>query len=292
VRHDSEPECRWNFQATIEIGALAGTRLLLFENSPMSVTRTAQQAASATGDDLLLCRQVAGTFALEQHGRKVILEGGDVALIDPLLPYTGNFSSGSRRLILTVPRSAVQARIGTARDFVARAVKPWGEGGIMSSYLMTLPVHADRLGPTSTATVLGQVFDLMAVALARTMEAKTPRLSSAASLALLKLRAVIEPRLSDPTLDDDAVAAAAGISVRYANSLLAAEGMSIMRLVQARRLERCRAALEDPMQAHRTLSEIAFSWGFSDMTHFGRRFKAAYGAVPSEYRANHLKRSR
>jgi AraC-like DNA-binding protein len=32
------------------------------------------------------------------------------------------------------------------------------------------------------------------------------------------------------------------------------------------------------------VSEIAYGWGFSDMTHFGRRFKAAYGLLPSEYR--------
>jgi error-prone DNA polymerase len=38
-----------------------------------------------------------------------------------------------------------------------------------------------------------------------------------------------------------------------------------MRLIQARRLARCRYALEDPNQAHRTVSEIAYGWGFSDM---------------------------
>jgi AraC family transcriptional activator of tynA and feaB len=68
--------------------------------------------------------------------------------------------------------------------------------------------------------------------------------------------------------------------------------MSIMRLVQARRLERCRAALEDPGQARRSVSEIAFGWGFSDMTHFGRRFKAAYGILPSEYRVSRIKQDR
>ncbi|WP_310353804.1 hypothetical protein [Methylobacterium sp. BE186] len=30
------------------------------------------------------------------------------------------------------------------------------------------------------------------------------------------------------------------------------------------------------------MSEIAYGWGFSDMTRFGRRFKAAYGLKPSE----------
>ena len=40
----------------------------------------------------------------------------------------------------------------------------------------------------------------------------------------------------------------------------------------------------DPLQAHRTVTEIATGWGFSDMTHFGRRFKAVYGVLPSEFR--------
>ena len=44
-----------------------------------------------------------------------------------------------------------------------------------------------------------------------------------------------------------------------------------------------RKALEDPLQAHRSVSEIAYGWGFSDMTHFGRRFKQAYGVLPSVY---------
>jgi AraC-like DNA-binding protein len=79
--------------------------------------------------------------------------------------------------------------------------------------------------------------------------------------------AAIEARLTDPALDAGAVATAAGISVRYVNAVLAREGTSIVRLIQARRLARCRKALEDPLQSHRTLSEIAYGWGFSDMTH-------------------------
>ncbi|MFB6451142.1 helix-turn-helix domain-containing protein [Bradyrhizobium tunisiense] len=47
---------------------------------------------------------------------------------------------------------------------------------------------------------------------------------------------------------------------------------------------RCRYALENPSHPHRAVSEIAYGSGFSDMTHFGRRFKEAYGVLPSEYR--------
>jgi AraC-like DNA-binding protein len=94
----------------------------------------------------------------------------------------------------------------------------------------------------------------------------------------------IESHLSDPALDPAMAAALAGISVRYANKLLSEQGTSLERLIVSRRLERCRRALEDPAQAHRTVSEIAYAWGFSDPSHFNRRFKAEYGCAPRDYR--------
>jgi len=130
--------------------------------------------------------------------------------------------------------------------------------------------------------VKDQALDLVARALAKATEGLRPQVSSARSLVRMNVRAAIDARLADP-LDATAVAAAAGVSVRYANAVLAEESMSIVRLIQAMRLARCRRALEDPSQRHRRVSEIADSWGFSDMTHFGRKFKAAYGSLPSEY---------
>jgi AraC-like DNA-binding protein len=38
------------------------------------------------------------------------------------------------------------------------------------------------------------------------------------------------------------------------------------------------------MQAQRTITDIAFAWGFSDQSHFNRRFKAEYGCAPRDYR--------
>ena len=95
---------------------------------------------------------------------------------------------------------------------------------------------------------------------------------------------VIDTRLSDPSLKPAEAAAAAGISVRYANDLLAEENFSVERYILRRRLERCRSALEDPLQAHRMIGEIAFSWGFSDHSHFTRRFRAAFGMTPGDCR--------
>jgi AraC-like DNA-binding protein len=98
------------------------------------------------------------------------------------------------------------------------------------------------------------------------------------------LKSAAAAGLCDPELKPAAVATAAGVSVRYANALLSNEGTSLERYIQDRRLERCHGALGDPAHAHRTIGEIAYSWGFSDLSHFGRRFKAEYGCSPSDYR--------
>ncbi len=37
-------------------------------------------------------------------------------------------------------------------------------------------------------------------------------------------------------------------------------------------------------QSHRTISEIAYAWGFADQSHFARRFREAFGMTPRDYR--------
>ena len=127
------------------------------------------------------------------------------------------------------------------------------------------------------------VLDLIGLSIARTVGSATVRLSSPKGLLLGQIRSVVEARLTDPDLDGQKVADNVGISVRYANALLSEQDLSLHRLILSRRLSRCRVAFEDPNQISRTIAEIAQGWGFSDMTHFGRCFKAAYGVSPREY---------
>jgi len=45
-----------------------------------------------------------------------------------------------------------------------------------------------------------------------------------------------------------------------------------------------RADLCDPALRHRTISDLAFSWGFVDASHFSRAFKARFGCTAREVR--------
>lgn len=285
VEHSSRPASRQGFHAEMQWGHLANVGVVLFENSPMEVVHAAQHITHATANEIFVCRQLAGVLALEQNGRDVRLEMGDITLLDPLLPYVGKFSAGSKLLVLKVPRRALEARVGKTREMTVRSIKPLdAENSLLSAFLAMLPPYIGDLSSGTGQIIQEQALDLLAVSLAKTMQGNRPRVSCARSLARSAVHAAIDGRLADPDLDTESIAAAAGISVRYANAVLAQDGTSIMRLIQTKRLARCRKALEDPLQAHRTVSEIAYGWGFSDMTHFARRFKVAHGLLPSDCR--------
>jgi AraC family transcriptional regulator, positive regulator of tynA and feaB len=285
VDHESTPGCRETFRAELRAGTVGAIGLVSFQNSDMAVTHTRRHIAHGNADELFVCRQFGGRIVLEQDGRQVVLEAGDITLIDPALPYEGRFSEASDVLILKVPRQLMEARLGKTRELTARAIRPnTAETGLLSASLAMLPQHTADLSAAAEALLELHLLDLITLSLGQTMGQGGSRLSPSRSLIRVELRAVIEARLADRTLDAGSVASAAGVSVRYANAVLADENTSIVQLIQARRLARCRQALEDPLQGGRTVSEIAYGWGFSDMTHFGRRFKAAYGVLPSEHR--------
>jgi AraC family transcriptional regulator, positive regulator of tynA and feaB len=292
--HDSRPQARCDFHAEFERGSLAEISVMRFQNSPMQVIGTERHIAKAKAetDDLLFLRQLDGAISFEQDGRDVRLGEGDMTLIDPLLPYFGRFETVSKLLVIKIPRRLLEMRTGKLQAFTAVGIRrDNAECGLTSSFLATLPEFTGQLGSTAQELLREQALDLMALCLAKAADER-PRLSAGHSVILLNIRAAVEARLADPNLDVRTIAEAAGVSVRYANALLASEGASLSRLIQTRRLMRCQKALEDPSQLRRTVSEIAYSWGFSDMTHFGRVFRKAYGMLPSDYRKEFASKQR
>lgn len=100
----------------------------------------------------------------------------------------------------------------------------------------------------------------------------------------LRVRALIDEHLTDPDLSGDTVAARLGISKSYLWTIMNAANQTLGRFILQQRLERSRQMLADPVMRSRTISEIAFSLGFQDLSHFSRRFTAKFGRSPRAYR--------
>ncbi len=213
----------------------------------------------------------------------------ELYLLDSGRPFSIDIGPSLRLLFVKIPRWELQGRLGDVRALTARPIpnsKP--VAALASGFLAMLPSRVGAIDAAAGPKVAQHVLDLVALAFGREPQDSKVPLSSSRMTTLLRLKAIIESRLCESGLRPAHVAEAAGISVRYANALLGHEGMSLERFIMQRRLEHCRRALEDAAQASRTVSDIAYSLGFSDMSHFTRRFKALFGCSPSEWRQRAL----
>jgi AraC-like DNA-binding protein len=57
-------------------------------------------------------------------------------------------------------------------------------------------------------------------------------------------------------------------------------------MIWRERLAAARHDFLDPRLSDRSITDIAFSWGFNDAAHFSRSFFKTYGLTPSEFRTS------
>jgi AraC-like DNA-binding protein len=102
---------------------------------------------------------------------------------------------------------------------------------------------------------------------------------------LAQILRFVDAHLSQPTVVPVEVASAMGISLRHLHRVFSATGNTLGEYVRMRRLEQCREDLLSSQLADKSITDIAFSWGFSDAAHFSHAFRTRYGVSPRALRA-------
>jgi AraC-like DNA-binding protein len=254
------------------LGALTIARLLARHGK---VSFAAPPSVTGGGVALLLC--IAGGGTLRQGAQELGLARGDLALIALDRPLEARLSG--RFVLVRRPSVAIPARGGGPATRLCRPAA--GDRALLAlarSLLLSLARQARRLGPEDIAPVQAICLDLLVRLSDRPGPLPEPALPA-------RIRDVIEAHLTDPDLTPARIAAACGTSVRGLHRHFVGARMSVCEWIRARRLERCREELEDPRWSGRTITEIAFRWGFNDAAHFSRAFKAHYGTSPRAVRA-------
>lgn len=285
-------ECRalnpTDFKGELRSMPFAGLSLSTCSTNGLTTWRTPSRLDERT-DRIFVQIQLFGTTRLSQNGRETVVSPGDLVLVDPVTANSSVYSEPSQCLIIEFRRRDFESRLGRVGPWAARRVDgSIGAGALASNFVRQLPDQASALSEPAQKQVALQTLDLITLAFAES-EGGTLVHSSGRLVSHLRLKAAVEENLSNCSITCDELAAAAGISVRYANQLLDAEQTSLQRLLFSRRIAKCQAALADPAQAHRQITDIAYSWGFGDVSHFGRLFKSMVGMTPRDYRKANLK---
>ena len=101
-----------------------------------------------------------------------------------------------------------------------------------------------------------------------------------------RIRGVIKDRFADPDFGPSEVAAEAGISLRYLQKLFTARNSTCSEFIYSLRLDHAARLLHRRalLNTSQPLSEIAYTCGFSDYTHFARKFRRRFGHPPGAHR--------
>ena len=270
-----------SFHGAIEIRHVGGLRLTRFSSSPVSFWKWPLETANPDNRSCIVITQLAGNRRYVQNGSSVLLGPGDTTLIDSGRPWSSTCGMDCARLYLRVPRWMMENRLRLRAIPIAHRISGTGGlGATLSRLSQSLFEEAERLKVEEATAALDAYFQILSACIGRaeSCEHRSPELRS-------RIQRFIDDHLSDPSLGPAEIAAAADISVRHLHRLFSNTGSTLGNSIRARRLEQCRNDFANPRLRSKTITEIAFYWGFSDSAHFSRSFRRQFGISPRMFRA-------
>jgi AraC-like DNA-binding protein len=271
------------FFGQIEKHAFGPIKANFISVTEQRVWRDRTAACSAKDHLFHLIHVRKGVQLIEQYGRSLKVEAGDCLLIDCLAGFEFDFPQGVEALVLEIRRDWLGGWLPSPEDAAARLIdgrSSWG-ATLASALSNVTPTTVGASGLPATV-VAEQIVSLLALATAHDDLAPTTHKRE----LLRRITETIRERSHESDLDPATVAAALGLSRRYVHLLFASAGTTFSEELYACRLRRAQRLLGDKRFDGLGIAEIGWNCGFSEPSHFTRRFRERFGSTPSAYRLN------
>ena len=277
-------------RGTARLATVGGLSVMKFDGSVVArYTRTRTEISRSQAPRYFVQIQLRTQCVLDHGKDQSLIEVGDGFVADPLREFDMRFATPEnphkRVLVAGFLKEAVSARVARpdlVHGAVLRHSRPLMR--LLTGYLLTGLEIAAEMTPQDTALFEDHAVELLAQAL-RESRAEEVQPSEAWREALfLRACRLIRLRYGDPALGAEPLAAELGVSNRLLQRIFAQRGETIMRRIFAERIARAAQLLRAREAAHRTVTDIAFSCGFNDSSHFGRVFAAHMSMTPTDWR--------
>ena len=244
--------------------------------------RVVHEPAPSVTASVSIALQVTGRSIIEQVARTVRLTPGHWCVCNLSQRYVLSSPAASQRLVILIPRSRIEASEDLERVSMRALAATSGVSrlafGAASSLIEELAaINADRIEDLAES-----VCRLINLAMHERARYQPPE-AARASLSE-RIRAYVSDHLRDPELCLDSIAKHLNASKRSLHRAVRDANESIHELIWRERLERCRRDLLDPAKMKQTITDIAQSWGFKNLTHFSRAFRARFGVTARDAR--------
>lgn len=224
----------------------------------------------------------AGRERFHFDGEDISLGAGDLVIWTSTQAAQFTVIERLHKVSLVLPWSEVQERLPRGTRFSGTVIDSRvGIGAVLYSHVDSLAQQLELFTVADHAAVRRATLELLTAAMSHRVE--TPQ-RGLAQRYLKQLQDYILANLQDERLSPTSIAEANNMSPRYVHMLFAQIGVSASSWIRTQRLERCRDDLRSRAYRDCGIAEIAYTWGFTDPSHFTRVFKQHYGLGPREYR--------
>jgi AraC-like DNA-binding protein len=272
-------------RARLDLWPFGAAALFRAESNGMSMTRTAKAARSASAEHIAIGVHEFGVARHRSGAGTRVVPGGEALVVDVSRPFDYGWRGHGAARSLNVPVEHLALRA----DVIERAAPRLGASSLyrlVCRHIADLARDAEVLSASPAAAALGSASIELVRALVATALDDVPGSRDAVEQTLItQIRAYVRQHLRDENLGPETVAAALAISPRHLYRVCAHADLRLEQWIIESRLEHARAELAHPSARRRSIASVARHWGFRDPTHFTRRFRAAYGMLPSEWRA-------
>jgi len=284
----SDPADPRSFSGQLSRTRLGDVSLAEVYSDAQTVRHTRFHVAHSRAAMFFVHMMLEGDSVSRQDGREARLGPGDFTLCDTTRAYDILFGNPNRMFVVGIPEPLLRRHIASPQSAVAIPMSGGsGLSGLVSQFLRDFWSRCrEDLDPAAMPRITRALLDLLASAYTSVPEAHSDR-SCVVTAHRVRILNFIETHLGDPDLTPMRVAAACRMTPRYLHHLFSQESETVARYILRRRLEECCRALTLPSQRSRTVTAIAFDYGFNSPTHFGRVFRARFGTTPREYRRHH-----
>lgn len=270
-----------SFDASLTKFQFGPIDLNFVDTDPQDVWRTRAAIARSRENFFYLLYMRGGHMGVTQRGREAIIAPGNCLLVDSREPYRFSLPDRNNCLSIQIPQRWLRTWLPHPEDTTIVTFADHSRwGATLASALGNLQRDAlDRI-----ALPFGVVADQIGAMLALATGTQEATMARHSASLFARLTNTIEAQSVDPTIDPDSIAAAHGISKRYLHLVLAQGGTSFGTVLIEARLNRARALLEDRRFARISIADIAWRSGFSNPSHFARRFRQRFGISPGDFR--------
>src|SRR5215471_18972278 len=274
---DVDPLEATSLEGRIDYTTVSRLKLCQIEVSQHRIAHTFARAKTNEHPYIKIHFQTYGTSYFEQDGRHIELMPGDCLAYDVSCPHSIISPAFTRHDVVIVPKALLRDRgFPSQRMSACKLSARTGTGRIAHDFVHAAFDEAAKLSPNSAAGVADSLIDLLLLPL---READTAFDRAGPEAMYIRAQVFIREHLRDPDLCIDQISAALGCTKRYLHMLFSERGMTVSDYIWRARLQHCRQELE--AHAGKTITDVAFSWGFSSSSHFSRVFRKCFGVVPS-----------